>query len=234
MMSRYCFLLPLMLLLFLTACGHRDIPPEVTALYQFPRAPVIPQKKQIIIVDAGHGGKDGGATSKRERYEEKELTLKTAFLVSDYLKQAGYQTILTRNHDIYIPLETRAEIANSVDADLFVSIHYNYSANQEAEGIEVFYYKEGKESPSKRIIQSKELALDVLKKMVLNSGAESRGVKPADFAVVRQTKMPAILVEAGFLSNPREREKLRDQKYLQVVAKGIAHGIDHYLTSRRK
>jgi N-acetylmuramoyl-L-alanine amidase len=227
-------ILSILLLCFLTACGHRGIPPEITALHQRPMPPLIQQKKEIIIVDAGHGGKDAGASSKQGKYEEKVLTLKTAFLISDYLKELGYKTILTRSHDIFVPLETRAEIANSQDADLFVSIHYNFSPSQEAEGIEVFYYKEDKKSPTQRIAQSKALGLEVLKKIVLNTGAQSRGVKQANFAVVRQTKMPAILIEAGFLSNPKEREKLRDQKYLEALAKGIAHGVDHYLSTHCK
>jgi len=155
-------------------------------------------------------------------------------LISDALKRLGYKTILTRNNDIYIPLETRAEMANSIDADLFVSIHYNFSSSQEAEGIEVYYYKEEKRPLPFRIVQSKELGQEVLRKVIKNTGAESRGVKQANFAVIRETKMPAVLVEAGFLSNPKEREKLRDQKYLEAVAKGIAHGVDQYLANHRK
>src|ERR1700733_4639028 len=118
---------------FLTACGQRHIPQEITALHLPPKS-LPPSKHEIIIVDAGHGGKDAGASSKREKYEEKALTLETAFLISNYLEQIGYKTILTRSHDIYVPLHTRAEIANATDADLFVSIHYNYSSSQEAEG----------------------------------------------------------------------------------------------------
>ena len=190
-------------------------------------------KPEVIIIDAGHGGKDAGASSKRYAYEEKQMTLETAFLVSDYLKKLGYKTLMTRKQDVFVPLDTRAEIANSIDADLFVSIHYNYSPSREAEGIEIFYYKEDKTNPSERIVQSKALGQEVLKKVVKNTGAESRGIKPGNLAVVRQTKMPAILVEAGFLSNPTELEKLKDPKYIQSLAKGIAHGIDQYLTNNR-
>jgi N-acetylmuramoyl-L-alanine amidase len=184
----------------LTGCCPRGIPPEITALHQLPSPPPKKEKKEIIIVDAGHGGKDAGANNKREKYEEKALTLETAFLISEQLKKLGYRTILTRNEDVFVPLETRAEIANSIDADLFVSIHYNFSSSQEAEGVEVYYYKEDKKPTPLRIIQSKELGMEVLKKVIVQTGAESRGVKQANFAVVRETKMPAILIEAGFLS----------------------------------
>lgn len=221
------------LLCLLSSCGYRGIPPEVTALHYMPR-PTKHQKRELIIVDAGHGGKDAGASSEKEKYEEKELTLKTAVLISEYLKKQGYKTILTRNHDVYVPLETRAEIANSVDADLFVSIHYNYSTSKEAEGVEVYYYKEEKKPPSERITQSKAFAQEVLKKVISSTGAESRGLKQANFAVVRETKMPAILVEAGFLSNTKEREKLRDIKYIHAVAKGVASGVDNYLTVHKR
>lgn len=218
----------------MTACGHRVISPEITALNQKTRPFQIPVKRELVIVDAGHGGKDAGASSKKEKYEEKALTLETAQLISKYLEDLGYKTLLTRKQDIYVPLDTRAEIANSVDADLFVSIHYNYSPSQEAEGIEVYYYKELKAQPSGRIVESKELGQEVLKKIVKFTGAQSRGVKQANFAVVRETKMPAILIEAGFLSNPQEREKLKDQKYLHSLAKGIANGVDQYLTTHKK
>lgn len=219
-----------MFLSSLTACGHRGIPPEITVLHTLPKKPLPKVKREVIIVDAGHGGKDAGANSKKEGYEEKELTLETAFLVADCLKQLGYKTIMTRKQDAYVALDARAEMANSLDADLFVSIHYNYSVSKEAEGIEVFYYKEGKTPLSQRVSQSKILGQEVLKKIVKQTGAESRGVKQANFAVVRETKMPAILIEAGFLSNPVERARIHDQKYRLSLAQGIAQGIDAYLS----
>lgn len=219
---------------FLTACGHRGIPPEITALHTLPKKPLPKVKKEVIIVDAGHGGKDAGTNSKKDGYEEKELTLETAFLIADCLKQLGYKTVMTRKQDTFVSLDARAEIANAIEADLFVSIHYNYSVSNEAEGIEVFYYKEGKTPPSPRIAHSKELGQEVLKKIVKQTGADSRGVKQANFAVVRETKMPAILIEAGFLSNPAERARIHDHKYRHSLAQGIAQGIDAYLTLHRK
>jgi N-acetylmuramoyl-L-alanine amidase len=214
---------------------QRMIPPEVMAIHEQPPVKLFSlTKPEMIIIDAGHGGKDAGASSKKHAYEEKKLTLETAFLLSDYLKQMGYRISMTRKEDAFVALETRAEIANDMEADLFVSIHYNYSSDQDVEGIEVYYYKESKTPPSQRILQSKELGHEVLKKIVKITGAESRGVKQANFAVVRQTNMPAILIEGGFLSNPDERKKILDSKYLHQLAKSIAHGVDHYLTQHRK
>jgi N-acetylmuramoyl-L-alanine amidase len=218
----------------LTACGHRVIPPEVAILHTLPKKNLpSKQKAEVIVVDPGHGGKDAGTNSKKDGYEEKELTLETAFLIADSLKYLGYKVVLTRKQDTYVSLETRSELANTLHADLFVSIHYNYSESQEAQGIEIFYYKEEKTPLSNRVAQSKALGQDVLKTIVKQTGADSRGVKQANFAVVRETKMPAILIEGGFLSNTAERTRIHDPKYRLGLAQGIAQGIDAYLRVRK-
>lgn len=222
----------ILLAALVSACAPRGIPPEISALHEQKKPPA--RKLETIVVDAGHGGKDCGSISARDCYEEKELTLETAQMISTCLNQLGYKTVMTRSQDAFVPLSTRAEIANSLDADLFVSIHYNYSPNSEAKGVEVYYYKEEKTPPSSRIANSKTLGGIVLKKVVSQTGADSRGLKEANFAVIRETKMPAILVEAGFLSNPSERERVRDPKYQRQIARGIAQGVDQYLEASRK
>lgn len=226
------YILWIILATFMAGCGYRGIPPEISSIYEQRRP--ITVKPEVIIVDAGHGGKDAGAASVRNKYEEKELTLSTAFLIRQCLQRLGYKTIMTRSQDVYVPLSTRAEMANSYGADLFVSIHYNYSSNNEAKGVEVYYYKEGKNPPSSRIVQSKTLGVNVLRRLISQTGAESRGLKQANFAVVRETRMPAILVEAGFLSNPQERARVGDPQYQRLIAWGIAHGVDQYLEAKRR
>ncbi len=218
----------LIFLIIFPACGLRESEFELTDW----RAP--PIRRETIVLDAGHGGKDGGTTSKRDRYEEKELNMMTTFITSNYLKQMGYNVILTRSHDVFLPLSARAELANSTGADLFISIHYNYSTNREAQGIEVFYYKEKAKTPSERVVRSKDLSKSVLCHVLKETGALSRGIKEANFAVIRETTMPAILIEGGFLSNPQERDKVYTPRYQRQVAKGIAEGIDHYLSLKRK
>ena len=213
------------LLVFVTACSRHHIPPEISSLRDTPKP--VRQRTETIVIDAGHGGKDTGAMSKRDHYEEKELTLATARMIQHSLQQLGYKTVMTRQHDAYISLRGRAEIANAIEGDLFVSIHYNHAPSESAKGIEVYHYKESPQS--KRIVASKVLAQDVLKRVVTLTGGESRGVKEANFAVIRETKMPAILVEAGFLSNARERECIHDPKYQRKIAWGIARGVDAYL-----
>lgn len=206
--------------------------PTISSMHE--EKPPIAFKQETVVIDAGHGGKDSGAVSKLQKYEEKKLTLSTAFMIRNYLRQLGYQAILTRGQDTFVPLSTRADIANTTNVDLFVSIHYNYSPNKEAQGVEVYYYKGQNNSTSDRIALSKRLGQAVLKKIVRQTKASSRGVKQGNFAVIRETKMPAILIEAGFLSNPEEREKLRDPQYLQKIAKGIAKGIDSYFESNHE
>ncbi len=215
-----------LLVLLCTACA-RHIPDQVARIGEGPFKPTIPQKPYTIVIDAGHGGKDTGSASQMHGYIEKELALSTAFKVQGYLQELGYKTVMTRKTDSYIPLSTRAEVANELKADLFVSIHYNYCPSHEPHGIEVFTYKDH----SERVQKSTTLAQQVSSHIVKYTGVHTRGVKQGNLAVVRETKMPAILVEAGFLSNPHEREKVKSSSHQKAIAWGIAKGIDHYLSN---
>lgn len=218
----------LLLAVLVTACSPHRLPPEMSSLQQMPKKWRHPE---VIVVDAGHGGKDAGTSSQLHRYEEKELTLQTALLIRNSLNQLGYKVILTRSEDAFVSLDKRAELANGNGADLFVSIHYNHSSNREADGIEVFYYEE--KGASERVVRSRSVGREVLSHLVKLTGAHSRGVKEANFAVIRQTKMPAILIEGGFLSNEKERKKLQDGQYRRSLALAIARGVDHYIKRNR-
>jgi len=182
------------------------------------------KEKPIIILDPGHGGKDQGARVRN--FEEKKLTLRTAYLTKKHLEDLGYRVILTRARDIYLPLGTRVTLANRRASSLFVSIHYNSAASPAAKGIEVYYY--GK-AVQKRRESSKQLASDVLNQMIAKTGAKSRGIKQGNFQVIRETAMPGILVEAGFITNGEERALIGTQTYLDNLAKGIASGVDKYV-----
>lgn len=221
----------LSLLLLFSACSNRVVYENFETVEVKKPAAV---NREVIILDAGHGGKDPGACSKKDHYEEKELTLATTLALRNYLHRLGYKTVLTRSQDEYVSLQGRSDIANSIKADVFVSVHYNYSSNNDAQGIEVYYYKENCEKPSKRIVESKNLGRSVLSQMLEQTHANSRGVKEGNFSVIRQTQMPAILIEAGFLSSPKERNKIKDPKYMHLVASSIAKGIDGYFKSRKE
>lgn len=187
----------------------------------------LPQPKigsdKLIIIDAGHGGYDLGA--KIAACNEKSLALSTALLVKKHLSDMGYRVILTRSRDIFLPLQKRTEIANQTKGKLFVSVHFNSAKSPDAKGIEIFYHDSQDKT---RSASSKELARKVLTKILDRTGALSRGVKGGNFFVIRETKMPAILVEGGFITSEEERKLLIDVNYRDKLAKGIAEGIDHY------
>ena len=180
----------------------------------------------IIILDAGHGGSDEGA---KVRYvQEKKITLATVLYTKKCLEELGYRVILTRGKDIYVSLPRRVTIANKTKSVLFVSVHFNASKNASAQGIEVYYYN-SKDSP--RTKSSRKLASYVLHFILDQTEAVSRGVKAGNFHVIRETAMPAILIEGGFMTNYYEWQNLKSRPYLENIAKGIAQGIDKYVKS---
>ncbi|MCI5052939.1 MAG: N-acetylmuramoyl-L-alanine amidase [Simkaniaceae bacterium] len=181
----------------------------------------------LVIVDAGHGGCDSGAHTREIR--EKEPCLLTALMVKHFLNEKGYRVKLTRHRDDFIPLKKRASVANSSKAEAFVSIHFNAAKAKEATGIEVYYYP-GKHKT--RLQESKRMAQSVLTRMVSRTGARNRGVKKGNFCVIRETKMPAILIEGGFITNPKEGKLIENNKYLEKIARGAAEGVDRYFKHR--
>jgi N-acetylmuramoyl-L-alanine amidase len=218
----------LLLLLVLTSCTQQGAPPATVGV---PRSEIPhghPKKRipgVLICIDPGHGGKDPGTQSTKHDTQEKRLALATALLVQNHLRVLGYETCMTRDKDVFISLNDRADLANKRKATHFVSIHYNAAPSKEAMGLEVFSFR----SKGDRETESKKLASSVLDKMLHYTSAPSRGVKEANFAVLRRTEMPAILVEGGFLSNDDELKKLRDPKYGNALAWGIAQGIHSHL-----
>lgn len=185
--------------------------------------------KPLIILDPGHGGSDEGA--KVNYLTEKRLTLMTALLVRKALEERGYRIIMTRTKDVFIPLQRRVSMANKTKAVLFASLHYNSSPSPDAQGIEIFYPAK---SHKERAAASRLLATSVLKGLLGQTSALSRGVKYGNFHVIRETTMPAVLIEAGFMTHIEERAKLRKKQYLEQVAQGIAIGIDKYCKANSK
>lgn len=217
----YFFTIPL-----ISSCAGIKPTANIKQLSHFQEEP-----RPLVIIDAGHGGLDLGAKAKAPYIEEKRVALTTALLVRKYLSQLGYQVILTRSTDVFIPLYRRVHLANhSPRSHLFVSIHYNASSNLQARGIEVFYCDCKKDRI--RAKESKKLAQSILQQMANKTHSPSRGIKKGNFYVIRESKVPAVLIEGGFISNAQERKKLKDSKYLSELAKAVAQGIDKYFKSR--
>ena len=190
------------------------------------------QIKSLVVIDPGHGGDDYGThSSGKPKFHEKYLNLSTARQVQTFLQSFGHTVVMTRTDDTFIPLDKRASFANARSPTLFVSIHYNSAPSPDAEGIEVFYYRT--ESDKERASSSKQLAQAILDKTVRNTKARSRGVKHGNYAVLRQTEMPAALIEGGFLTNKGEMDKIKDAAYMKQLALGIAQGIDSYLAKEK-
>jgi N-acetylmuramoyl-L-alanine amidase len=185
--------------------------------------PIFLTAAPLVIIDPGHGGYDLGA-SVQSTYE-KSLTLSTAMLVKKYLSQKGYKVIMTRTKDVYLSLKERAEIANKTRGKLFVSVHFNADKNLAASGIEVFYYNG---TNKWRTRCSKKLAECALSSLLSETKAPSRGVKAGNFHVIRETEMPAVLIEAGFITHSQERGHLKDLRYRDKLAKAISKGIEEY------
>lgn len=187
----------------------------------------------LIMIDPGHGGHDVGTQSiSRPRYQEKSLNLTTANFVNHYLQEMGYRTAMTRCQDVFVSLEKRSQLANEEEATLFVSIHYNSAPSAEAQGIEIYYYQSSDQKW--RTTKSKHLAHTILKHVVKQTAAQSRGIKHGNYAVIRETQMPAILIEGGFVTNEQEMQNLKDPNYLRRLAWGIAKGIDEYIKRQFK
>lgn len=183
-----------------------------------------------IVIDVGHGGTDRGARGHVPYCEEKKICLLTARLVRQYLDQLGYHVVMTRNTDNFISLPKRVEIATQAGANIFVSVHFNSSRSPEARGIEVFFC-DSKEDKI-RTNASRKLADSILSRVIRRTSANSRGVKKGNFYVIRETSMPAVLVEGGFISNPKERTLIKSREYQERIAQGIADGIDQYFKAR--
>lgn len=185
-----------------------------------------------IILDPGHGAEDEGAKSQTKPfYSEKNFNLVTARFVQQQLKQKGFTPILTRDKDLFVSLADRALIPQLCNRDIFVSIHFNSAPSSLAEGVEVFYYRD--ENHPARTQTSKALAEAVLKRIIKETGAKSRGVKHGNYYVIRETDVPAILIEGGFLTHPEELAKIKDPAYLKKLAWGITQGIEDYLQARK-
>lgn len=170
-----------------------------------------------FIIDAGHGGKDGGATS--HGVKEKNLTLSTAKQVASKLKEEGASVTLSRSDDSYISLDERVKISNESQIDAFISIHFNAFKDPDAEGISTFFSSGD---------QNKKLAQTIQTSLINHTGLYDRGAKQANYFVLHKNNKLAVLVELGFITNPKELERVQTTAYQEEVTEGISEGLKHY------
>ncbi len=221
-------------------------------------------KKKIVVIDAGHGGKDVGAVGPGKKYE-KTVVLAIGKYLYEILKQRGYEVYITRKNDKFIKVKDRTVLANKKNADIFLSIHANSVPKNKAKsihGIETFFLSPARSERAKRvaakenqsdmrtmnnatqksfltvlnqskITASNKLAIDVQQNMLYALKKKYKdvvdgGVREGPFWVLVGAQMPSILVEVGYISHPKESQRLFNKQYQKVLTLGIANGIDSY------
>lgn len=172
-----------------------------------------------VIIDPGHGGDDPG-TIGIGGFQEKDVVLPISLDVAEILRKQEIDVIMTRDTDNFISLQGRTDMANDIDADLFVSIHANAInlSRPDVNGLETYYYKSGR-----------RLA-EVIHWNILNGvEIDNRGIRRARFYVLRHSTMPAVLVEVGFLTGAVDSSRLKDPDHRRRMAEAIARGIVEYI-----
>jgi N-acetylmuramoyl-L-alanine amidase len=167
-----------------------------------------------VVVDAGHGGKDNGAF-RRFGGAEKNATLDVATRLAAKLRESQFHVVMTRSSDVFVPLDERAAISNRQSNAIFVSVHFNDSGRRGIRGFETYY----------RSPVSRPLAYRIQQQIMTLPGAVNRGVKTANFRVLRKAVYPAVLVECGFLSNRSEGAAARSASRRDDLADKIAEAI---------
>ena len=232
--------------------GHGEAKTPLKPIQTPPPAPVSPPEPEeavesppLVFVDAGHGGMDGGAVA--HGITEKITALDLAKRVAKILEAAGVRVEMTRKDDTFVALEERANMANRAGADLFVSVHLNTSGGEDdARGIETYYAPQ--KALSARLAlrelvkmntgagilddRSERLAETVQRFVCRTTGAQNRGVKERNYAVVYRTVCPSILVECGFITHSGEAERLKNSTHREKVAEGVADGVVAFLRAQ--
>jgi len=191
------------------------------------------EKGHVVMIDPGHGGYDPGAVTAKGVYE-KSINLQIAQKVKEMLAPTGIDVVLTREDDIdYAPdkaigkntkkqidLNRRISMANEAKADVFISLHVNATAKGQDSGAETFYHYKSE--------SGKALAALIQQEMIKIPGMNRRIAKPGDFYLINNTSMPAVIVEMGYLSSPKEQKKLQESWYQEQLSRAIAKGISNF------
>lgn len=175
-----------------------------------------------VVIDAGHGGSDPGSVGngQQEKVINLQIAHKLAHKLETQLNNLGYNVVMTRSGDKYHSLSDRVAVANNSGADIFFSIHANSFPSSQVSGIETYHHSGSS--------NGNRLASLVQEETIRSTGAFDRGIKSAEFLVLRETVMPATLIEVGFLSNPTEAELIADDGYQNKLVSGMVEGIQRY------
>lgn len=176
----------------------------------------------IVVLDAGHGGIDKGANY--GSLYEKDINLKIANYAAEDLEFKGFKVIQTRDDDKFLSLKEIGEIANSASAEIFVSVHVNENKENKYKGVTSYYYDPSEFQKEERI----KLAKTIQKELVKSDKWDDRGILRQNFAVLRYSKIPCVLLECGFLSNAEDRGKLTKDSVLKNFAVNITNGVINY------
>ena len=194
--------------------------------------------KNVVFLDPGHGGRDPGAVYNGLR--EKDLNMSIYRKLRSELEKLGYTVLTSRDSDVYVDYVTeRSEMVNKTDADVFISIHFNATGVPGANrsGVETYIYepdegitprinKVAHDDPT-RLSESKRLADNIHNSVVSVAGANDRGVHGSNYAVLRETVKPAVLLELGYMDSP-EYKKISDDKYQNKLVEGIVTGLRNF------
>ena len=191
-------------------------------------------KDKVVAIDPGHGGTDPGAIG-LQGTREKLLNLNMAMKVKAILEKAGAKVVMTRETDIDVSspdasdrdeLTARTMVANNRNADIFISIHHNSSANSDMNGTTTYYFRKS--------LFDVVLAQSIQDEMIKAGGLSNQGVRTANFFVVKNTFMPAALLEIGFISNPQEEQLCNNSDFQLKMAQAIVTGIDQFFGQATK
>lgn len=189
--------------------ADNDTIPVTSAKYNVPEF--------CVVIDAGHGGNDGGTVS--GEVIEKDSNLSVALKLKAILEDNNIEVILTRNSDEKMSLAQRTSVANDSNADFFISLHCNYYEDDaQIAGLECYY-----NSPD--ATESKAYAESIIHAVSLSNDVKTRDAKTENYYVLRNTQIPAVLVEMGFLSNYSESQKLLSDDYQEILAQRMVEGI---------
>ncbi|MDJ0556717.1 MAG: N-acetylmuramoyl-L-alanine amidase [Microcoleaceae cyanobacterium MO_207.B10] len=203
-----------------TTASTNNSRPLILPRENSPNSNYTPLNQRVVVaIDPGHGGADPGAVG-IDGLREKDVVLPISKQVADKLKEKGIEVVFTRSNDLEVDLAPRVDLAERINATLFVSIHANAisMSRPDVNGIETYYYQTGA-----------ALATTIHNSLLAATGGPDRQVRSARFYVLRKTSMPAVLVEVGFVTGAEDAPKLANPNYRSLLADAIAEGVFKYI-----